>query len=96
MCGEQDERHAGGQGEVGGVGFASGAKEIAEVPEDEHSERGKGEGEAEEAHGRAGEVEEVAEGEIVIGGVLIEDREEVGGGGGVGGGYGEEEGDQGH
>ena len=65
MRGEEGDGHAGGEGEVCGVGAASAAQEVAAEADAEHAEGDGGEWAAEEAHGGAGEVEEVAEGEVV-------------------------------
>ena len=90
MGGEEDDGHAGGEGEIGGVGLGSGAEEVADGAKDEHTERGEDERDAEEGHGGAGEIEEMAKGEVVVGGVLVEEVKEVGTGGEMGGGEGEE------
>ncbi len=59
----------GGEGEVCGVGAVAAAEEIAAEADGDHAEGDGGERAAEEAHGGAGEVVEVAEGEVVEVGV---------------------------
>ena len=65
MCGEKSDGHGCGEGEVGGVGAAFAAEEVAAEADAEHAEGGVGERAAEEAHCGCGEVGDVAEGEIV-------------------------------
>ncbi len=47
--GQQDDGHAGGEGEVGGVGAAAAAEEIAAEADGEHAEGDSGERAAEES-----------------------------------------------
>ena len=83
--GEEEAEGSGGEGEVGGVGLGAAAKEEGGEGAEEEAESGQGEGEAEEAEGAGVEVEEVAHAEGVVGGVVGEERGEVGVGcGGVG------------
>ena len=65
MRGEEGDDHGGGEGEICGVGAAAAAEEVAADADAEHAEGDGGERSAEEAHGGSGEVEDVAEGEIV-------------------------------
>ena len=65
MRSQQDERHGGGEGEVRGVGVLRSSQKIAAQTQAQHAYGGCGEGTAEEAHGGAGEVGDVAEGEVV-------------------------------
>ena len=76
--GEQDEGHAGGERQVGGVGaygssYSAAAEDVACEAEDDHAKSHGDEGAAEEAHGSAGEIEDVAEGEVVELGVAGEE-----------------------
>ena len=63
---EQKAGRGGGKGEVGGVGSAAAAEKIGQRADGDHAEAEEGERAAKEAHGAAGEVEEVAEGEVVV------------------------------
>ena len=97
MRGEKDEGHGGCEGEVGGVGVIAPAQEIAAQPHGQHAEGSEGKGAAEETHGRSGEVEDVAEGEVVDLGTASdgEEGDDVGAGCGMGGGEGEVSADDG-
>ena len=64
--------------EIGGVGFVVAAEEPVGERADEECDGGEDERVAEGAHGLGVEVEEVAEGEGVVGGVLFEEGGEVG------------------
>src|ERR1035438_60322 len=63
---EEKAGGGGGEGEVGGVGAAGAAQQVGEWADGYHAEADQGERPAEEAHGAASEVEEVAEREIVF------------------------------
>ncbi len=93
--GEEGDGHGGGQGEVGGVGSSGAAQEVADGADDEHAEGYCGERAAEEPHGVSGEVEEVAEGEVVELGIGGDEGRYVGAGGGVGSGDGKVSADDG-
>jgi len=84
--GEEDSGHAGRYEEVGSEGFAATPNEVLDGAEEQHAERDGEEWASEEAHGLSGEVEDVAEREVVEGGVGAEEGVEVGSGWwGVGG-----------
>ena len=76
--GEQEGEGGGGEPEIGGVGFVVAAEEPVGEGSDEEGDGGEEEGVAEGAHGLGVEVEEVAEGEGVVAGVLFEEGGEVG------------------
>ena len=95
MRGEEGDGHGGGQSQVRGVGASGAAQEVADGADDEHAKDNGGEGAAEEAHGVSGEVEEVAEGEVVELGVGGDKGSYVGAGGGMGGRDGEVSADDG-
>ncbi len=78
MGGEQERDGGGGEPEVAGVGFVVAAGEPVGESSDEEGDGGEDEGLAEGSHGLGVEVEEVAEGEGVVGGVLLEEGGEVG------------------
>ena len=88
--GEQEGDCCGGQGDVAGVGFVVAAEEPVGERAGEERDGGEGERVAEGAHGLGVEIEEVAEGEGVVGGVLLEERGEVSVGRGRGGVEGDE------
>ena len=92
---EQGDGHGCGEGKVGGVGASGAADEVAAETKEDHAYGNCGERAAEETHGGSGEVEEVAEGDVIEVGVLGEQAGEVGAGCGVGGGEGEVSADDG-
>ena len=80
--GEQEGEGGGGEPEIGGVGLVVAAEEPVGERADEERDGGEDERGAEGAHGAGVEVEEVAEGEGVVAGVLLEEGGEVGVGAG--------------
>jgi hypothetical protein len=90
---EQETDGRGGEGEIGRIGVSAAAQEVGEGADEDHADGEEGEGRAEESHGAAGEIEDVAEREIVDA-ALSEERGDVGVRVGVGCGDGEEEGDR--
>ena len=84
MGGEQEGEGGAGETEVGGVGLVVGAEEPVGEGAEEERDGGEEEGVAEGGHGLGVEVEEVAEGEGVVAGVLLEEGGEVGAGYGAG------------
>ena len=78
--GQEDDGHGGGEEKVGGVGLAAAAKEVGSGAEEEHREGDGREWTAEEAHGAAGEVEDVAEREGIEVGIGAEEVAEGGAG----------------
>ncbi len=91
MCGEENDHHCRGEGEVCRVGAAAAAQEITGGADAQHAEGGGGERSAEETHGAGGEIGDVAEGEVVGFGASGhgEEGDDVGAWGWVGGGEGE-------
>ena len=87
--GEQGDDHSGGQGEIGGVGESSAAQEIADGADGEHGQGYSCERTTEEAHGGAGEIEEVTEREVVGVRIAGEQGGDIGAGGGMPGEDGE-------
>ena len=65
MGGQEGYCHGRGECEVRGVGASGVAQKVTPEADGEHAEGYGGQGAAEEAHGVSGEVEEVAEGEVV-------------------------------
>src|SRR5205085_7618996 len=82
--GEQEREGGSGEPEVGGVGLVVGAAEPVGQGADEERDGGEEEGVVKGGHGVEVEVEEVAEGEGVVRGVLFKERGEVGAGEGAG------------
>lgn len=95
MGGEQEGEGCGGEPEIGGVGFVVAASEPVGEGSGEEGDGGDEERIVEGSHGLGVEVEEVAEGEGVVAGVLLEEGGEVGVGAGWGGVDGEESGGEG-
>ena len=93
--GEQERDGCGGEAQVGGVGFVAAAQDPVGEGAGEEGEGGEFERLAEGAHSLRVEVEKVAEGECVGGGVLLEEGGEAGVGSGRGGVKDEESGEQG-
>ena len=89
MRGEQDGGHRSGEQKVGGEGVAAAADEVGDGAEPEHPQGDGDQRAAEEAHRGAGEVEDVAEREVVEVGVGAEQRTEGDSGLRGGGGEGE-------
>ena len=94
MHAEEEADGGGGHGQICRVEMGLPTKDVAERADDDHAKSDEGERGAEEAHGAAGEVEEMAEGEVVVS-ALGEKGCDVGAGVGVGRGDGEEESDGG-
>jgi len=87
MRGEYEGKGGGGETEVCGVGMVAAAEKPVGQGSSEERDGGKEEWVAKGTHGLGVEVEEVAEGEGVVAGVLFEERGEVGtGDGGAGSG----------
>jgi len=71
-----EDNHHGGEGPVRGVNFAAAAEIPVEQSADQKGQRSADERPAKEAHGVAGEIEHVAEGESVEIGIFVEQVEE--------------------
>ena len=80
--GEQEDEGGGGEGEIAGVGFVVAAAEPVGEGAAEERDGGEEERVAEGSHGLCVEIEEVAEGESVVAGVLFEEGGEISVGGG--------------
>ena len=78
MRGDEEGKGCCDKPEVGGVGFVVEAEKPVGEGSGEARDGGDEEGVAERGHGAGVEVEEVAEGESVVAGVLVEQRGEVG------------------
>lgn len=80
MDAEEQAGGRGGEGEVRGEGVTAVTHGIGDGADDDHAERKQDKRAAEETHGGGGEIEEVAEGEVVAGGTLGEQGGDVGAG----------------